>query len=192
MVAIFGFTREKVIAAVQEMYTAVAITPERPFHFPVGREACLQVGYPAGLLEGLAEEALQSFAGVACPFRADVIRAGDTVVDIGAGAGTDTLIASRLVGPRGRDDVQRSHVVAFIGMSNVTVFVDDAVEGTLPAVCARDGVPTDSSLRRHDDVGDRAGLGVAWLLLLAGPIGWLGLVSLLTRPPYPSILKSAT
>jgi len=102
MVAIFGFTREKVIAAVQDMYTAVAITPERPFHFPVGREACLQVGYPAALLEGLPEEALQSFAGVACPFRADVIRAGDTVLDIGAGAGTDTLIASRLVGPRGK------------------------------------------------------------------------------------------
>jgi arsenite methyltransferase len=102
MVAIFGFTREKVIAAVQEMYTAVAVTPKRPFHFPVGREACLQVGYPAGLLEGLAEEALQSFAGVACPFRADVIRPGDTVVDIGAGAGTDTLIASRLVGLRGK------------------------------------------------------------------------------------------
>jgi arsenite methyltransferase len=102
MVAIFGFTREKVIAAVQDMYTAVAITPERPFHFPVGREACLQVGYPAALLEGLPEEALQSFAGVACPFRAEVIRTGDTVLDIGAGAGTDTLIASRLVGPRGK------------------------------------------------------------------------------------------
>jgi ubiquinone/menaquinone biosynthesis C-methylase UbiE len=102
MVAIFGFTREKVIAAVQDMYTAVAITPDRPFHFPVGREACLQVGYPAALLEDLPEEALQSFAGVACPFRADVIRPGDTVLDIGAGAGTDTLIASRLVGAQGK------------------------------------------------------------------------------------------
>ena len=102
MVAIFGFTREKVIAAVQEMYTAVALTPERPFHFPVGREACLKVGYPAALLDGLPEEALQSFAGVACPFRAGAIGPGDTVLDIGAGAGTDTLIAARLVGPEGR------------------------------------------------------------------------------------------
>lgn len=102
MVAIFGFTREKVIAAVQDMYTAVALAPERPFHFPVGRKACLEVGYPAALLDGLPEEALQSFAGVACPFRADVIRQGDTVLDIGAGAGTDTLIAARLVGPHGR------------------------------------------------------------------------------------------
>jgi ubiquinone/menaquinone biosynthesis C-methylase UbiE len=52
--------------------------------------------------EGLAEEALRSFAGVGCPFHAEVIREGDTVLDIGAGAGTDTLIASRLVGSRGK------------------------------------------------------------------------------------------
>jgi arsenite methyltransferase len=102
MVAIFGFTREKVIAAVQDMYTAVATTPERPFHFPVGREACLKVGYPEASLEGLPEEGLRSFAGVACPFRAGAIREGDTVLDIGAGAGTDTLIASRLVGSQGK------------------------------------------------------------------------------------------
>ena len=102
MVAIFGFTREKVIAAVQEMYTAVAATPEHPFHFPVGRDACLRVGYPAELLEGLPGEALESFAGVGCPFRAGVIHAGDTVLDIGAGAGTDTLIAARLVGSTGK------------------------------------------------------------------------------------------
>ncbi|HXF65750.1 MAG TPA: methyltransferase domain-containing protein, partial [Burkholderiales bacterium] len=102
MVAIFGFTREKVIAAVQEMYSAVAATPQRPFHFPVGREACLQVGYPAELLAGVPEEALRSFAGVGCPFRAGVIRAGDAVLDIGAGAGTDTLIAARLAGPAGK------------------------------------------------------------------------------------------
>ncbi|HEX9672829.1 MAG TPA: hypothetical protein VGA12_05260, partial [Burkholderiales bacterium] len=73
MVAIFGFTREKVIAAVQEMYTAVAVAPERGFHFPVGRDACLRVGYPAELLKGLPGEALESFAGVGCPFRAGVI-----------------------------------------------------------------------------------------------------------------------
>lgn len=102
MVAIFGFTREKIIAAVRDMYTAVAVTPRRPFHFPVGREACLLVGYSNDLLEDLPEEALQSFAGVGCPFRAGVIRKGDTVLDVGAGTGTDTLIAARLVGPRGK------------------------------------------------------------------------------------------
>jgi SAM-dependent methyltransferase len=153
MVAIFGFTREKVIAAVQEMYTAVALTPERPFHFPVGREACLQVGYPAGLLEGLAEEAMQSFAGVACPFRADVIRAGDTVVDIGAGAGTDTLIASRLVGLRGKVlalDITPAmtrrlrRLVAQYGIGNVEVF-EGNVEA-LPLAAASANVVTSNGM----------------------------------------------
>ncbi len=56
------------------------------------------------------------------------------------------------------------------------VFVDDAVRGTLPGVCAKDGVPTSSGMTIRTELGDRAGMGVAWLLLLAGPIGWLGLL----------------
>jgi SAM-dependent methyltransferase len=141
MVAIFGFTREKVIAAVQDMYTAVATAPERPFHFPVGREACLKVGYPAGLLEEQPGEALQSFAGVGCPFRADVVGAGDTVLDIGAGAGTDTLIASRLVGSTGKVialDITPAMVrklrelVMHHGIGNVEVFEGNAEAIPLP------------------------------------------------------------
>ena len=63
-------------------------------------------------------------------------------------------------------------------MADVVVFVDDAVRGTLPAVCVKDGVPTGDLLVVRDELGDRAGLGVAWLLLLAGPLGWIGLVIL--------------
>ena len=102
MVAILGFTRERVIAAVQEMYTAVATAPERPYHFPVGRGACLAVGYAEAELEGVPSEALASFAGVGCPFRVGAIRPGDRVLDLGAGGGTDSCIASRLAGTRGR------------------------------------------------------------------------------------------
>jgi arsenite methyltransferase len=141
MVAIFGFTREKVIAAVQDMYTAVALTPDRPFHFPMGREACLKVGYTRALLDSLPEEALQSFAGVACPFRAGAIRTGDTVLDVGAGAGTDTLIASRLVGSRGKVlalDITPAMVrklrelVTRCGIVNVEVIEGNAEEMPLP------------------------------------------------------------
>jgi hypothetical protein len=61
-------------------------------------------------------------------------------------------------------------------MAEVTVFVDDAVRGMLPDVCARDGIPTADRLTSSVTVGDGARLGVLWLLVLAGPIGWIALV----------------
>jgi SAM-dependent methyltransferase len=84
------------------MYTDVATFPARQFHFPTGRAACLFVGYPEEWLDRLPASAVESFAGVGFPFRADVIRPGDRVLDIGAGSGTDTLTAARLVGPQGK------------------------------------------------------------------------------------------
>lgn len=66
-------------------------------------------------------------------------------------------------------------------MELVTVFVDDAVTGSLPQVCAKHGVPTGDRLRIAVLVGDAAGLGVAWLLVLAGPLGWLALLVLASR-----------
>lgn len=102
MVAILGFSRERIFSAVRDMYTDVANAPERPYHFPVGRDACRAVGYPDDVLDGLPVASLVSFAGVGYPFRAGIIRAGDTVLDIGAGSGTDALVAARLAGPHGK------------------------------------------------------------------------------------------
>jgi SAM-dependent methyltransferase len=102
MVAILGFTRDQIFSAVRQMYSEVAASPSTPFHFPVGRSACLFVGYPEELIDGVPTGALESFAGVGCPFRAGVIKAGDHVLDVGAGSGTDTLIAARLVGSEGK------------------------------------------------------------------------------------------
>ena len=101
MVAILGFNREQILNAVREMYTDVALEPDRTFHFPTGRSACLFVGYPESWLDALPATAVESFAGVGFPFRAHVIRPGDRVLDIGSGSGTDALSAARLVGLEG-------------------------------------------------------------------------------------------
>lgn len=61
-------------------------------------------------------------------------------------------------------------------MAEATVFVDDAVLGRLPAVCVKEGVETVDSLTVRYRVGGTSGLGIAWLLLLAGPLGWIGLL----------------
>jgi len=66
-------------------------------------------------------------------------------------------------------------------MARATVFVDDAVLGRLPALCAKGGVPTADRLRLVEEVGQAARLGVLWLLLLAGPLGWLLLAVLAGR-----------
>jgi SAM-dependent methyltransferase len=102
MVAILGFSKEQITAAVQAMYSEVAAAPTHPFHFPVGRAACSALGYPEAEIERLPAAVVESFAGVGYPFRAGVIGPGDRVLDIGAGSGTDTLIASRLVGDGGK------------------------------------------------------------------------------------------
>jgi hypothetical protein len=56
-------------------------------------------------------------------------------------------------------------------MAQVTVFVDDVVEGRLPPLCVKEGIPTEDRLTVHDAAGPR--IGFAWLLLLLGPIGWI-------------------
>jgi arsenite methyltransferase len=101
MVVITSDQRDVIFDAVRAMYTAVADRPEEEFHFPTGRRACEYVGYPAHTLDRLPPTAVQSFAGVGYPFVADVIREGDTVLDIGSGSGTDLLIAALTAGPRG-------------------------------------------------------------------------------------------
>ena len=66
-------------------------------------------------------------------------------------------------------------------MNDVTVFVDDAVRGTLPNICAKDGVPASGRLRITTEIGRSNRIGILWLLVFAGPLGWLLLFYLVTR-----------
>lgn len=96
------FDKSLVFNAVQEMYEDVAACPTKEFHFPTGRSSCLHLGYPEEELNAIPETAVESFAGVGYPFLADVIKTGDTVVDIGSGSGADVLIAGLKTGPTGQ------------------------------------------------------------------------------------------
>lgn len=133
--------KEFIFKAVDEMYTDVASHPDTVFHFPTGRSACAFVGYPADQLDGLPAEATESFAGVGYPFAADVIRPGDTVLDIGSGSGTDALIAATLIGENGvvygldmtramREKLHR--IVEAKGIANVRVIEGNAEQIPLP------------------------------------------------------------
>lgn len=101
MVVVLSQQKDVIFAAIRAMYTDVAQHPERTFHFPTGRDACVLVGYPVALLDALPAAAVESFAGVGYPFAANLIRPGDTVLDVGSGSGTDLLLVASLVGSSG-------------------------------------------------------------------------------------------
>ena len=97
-----GLSLEELRTAIQEEYTAVATSPEQGFHFHTGRPLAAMLGYEDPWLEGIPEVAIESFAGTGNPFSMGLLGEGEHVIDIGCGAGIDSLIAARMVGPSGR------------------------------------------------------------------------------------------
>ncbi len=87
--------------AIQEKYAEVSKSAAGKFKYPTGREGADGLGYDRKLLDEAADALLQSFCGVGNPFALGPIRQGEAVLDIGCGAGFDTLVASRLVGTAG-------------------------------------------------------------------------------------------
>lgn len=88
--------------AIQEEYALVALEPQRGFHFHTGRPLARLLGYDDAWLDGLPAASIESFAGTGNPFSTGTLRPGERVVDVGSGAGIDSLIAARMVGLTGR------------------------------------------------------------------------------------------
>ncbi|MDP8942990.1 MAG: methyltransferase domain-containing protein [Actinomycetota bacterium] len=87
---------------IQRTYTEVSEERGKEFIFPTGRWWAEELGYPADELARVPDATVESFAGVANPFSLGPIEPGETVLDLGCGAGTDLLIAAQMVGPAGR------------------------------------------------------------------------------------------
>jgi arsenite methyltransferase len=86
---------------IKKTYAAVSEEPEKDFIFPTGRGWALDLGYPADLLGAVPDAAAESFAGVANPFALGRLEPGERVLDLGSGAGTDSLVAAQMVGSAG-------------------------------------------------------------------------------------------
>jgi SAM-dependent methyltransferase len=93
---------DKLRGEVRDKYRAVADDPTATYHFHTGRAHALRLGYPASPLDQLPEAACEAFAGVANPFHWDLPKAGERVVDLGSGAGMDSMLSAIWVGSEGK------------------------------------------------------------------------------------------
>jgi arsenite methyltransferase len=93
---------EALRSAIRAEYEVVAETPRHGFHFHTGRPLARMLGYKEQWLAGVPQRAVESFAGTGNPFSLGPLNPGDNVVDVGCGAGIDSLIAARMVAPDGR------------------------------------------------------------------------------------------
>jgi len=78
---------------VKQMYEEVALEPQREYHFEIGRPLMERLGYPPAELDRIPQAAIESFAGVGHFLDLAAIQAGDTVLDLGSGSGTDSFLA---------------------------------------------------------------------------------------------------
>ncbi len=95
-------TRKKIEEGIRQRYAAAAQSPEGRFRFPTGKAALEALNYDRSILSTLPDDVLASYCGVGQPFMLDHIKQGESVLDIGCGAGVDTIIAAAMTGPHGK------------------------------------------------------------------------------------------
>ena len=174
---------------VSQEYAQVAQNPQLGFHFHTGRRLARLLEYRDEWLEGLPEEAIESFAGTGNPFNLGELPPGSRVVDAGCGAGLDCLIAARMVGDTGE----------VVGIDMTTEMIDKANSNALKTgagkISFRQGffeeLPVEDgwadvvisngaiNLTPHKDNSFRE------LHRILKPGGWLQIADILVEKPVP-------
>jgi len=94
-------TPDAIRAMVRERFAKVARTPEREKKFPIGPASAKALGYDREELDRLPLSVTESFSGVGNPLSLGHIGPGQTVLDLGSGAGLDGILTARRVGSTG-------------------------------------------------------------------------------------------
>jgi SAM-dependent methyltransferase len=132
---------QRLKSEIRKTYASVSREPDKDFIFPTGRVWAEDLDYPEELAR-VPDTAVESFAGVANPFSLGRLAPGEDVLDIGCGAGTDTLVAAQMVASGGRvigidmtpEMLSRARAAAAeIGATNVDFVEGDVEELPFPA-----------------------------------------------------------
>ena len=89
-------------SSVRRRFAGLARDPAAEKRFPVGPQSAKRLGYFASEIDALPPAATESFSGVGNPLTVGDLKPGQTVLDVGCGAGMDSILAARRVAPRGR------------------------------------------------------------------------------------------
>ena len=93
--------RTRLRDAVRRVYSAAG-DPSVKHPFPVGRNFATSLGYPADLLASVPSVCIDAFTGVSNVAVFADIPQNARALDLGCGAGLDTVIAAERLGARGR------------------------------------------------------------------------------------------
>lgn len=92
---------KKIETGIREKYIKVAKSPEGQFKYPTGKKGLEALYYDKTMIDKLPDAVASSYCGVGNPFSLGKINTGEQVLDIGCGAGVDTILASLMTGPTG-------------------------------------------------------------------------------------------
>src|SRR5271166_3189094 len=93
---------EDLRSSVIDRFRRVATAPDQERKFPVGPESAKTLGYQVAEVDAFPSAVTESFCGVGNPFSMGKPQPGQIVLDLGCGAGFDTLLAARWVGASGK------------------------------------------------------------------------------------------
>jgi arsenite methyltransferase len=93
---------DQIKTEIKERFVRVALEPQVKQRHPIGPASAKRLGYDAVEIDAMPAQLTESFCGVGNPLALGELRPGETVLDIGCGAGLDIILAARRVGPLGR------------------------------------------------------------------------------------------
>ena len=94
--------KKRIEESIRVKYAKVAKNPEGFFKYPTGLAGLKALNYDMKITQALPEAIGASYCGVGNPFTLGQIGEGEAVLDIGCGAGVDTIVAAMMVGPTGK------------------------------------------------------------------------------------------